>query len=92
MFRRTSNEITDKLLSVPGLYELCSEYLRYVKGMESCDNAIRHAFDSQRQVAHNQLLQAIGKTRADNINMVAYCRAYLGRNRYESGIYEDYDE
>ncbi len=95
MFRRRyeNRDVIDSLLTIPGLHEMCRDYLRYIDGMASNYNpAIRHQFDSQRQVTHNQLLAAIGKTRSDNIDMAVFARRYLAQeDKYPDGVYYDYE-
>ena len=55
------------MLRVEGLTGMCSDYLSYIDEMHGSghDYETLHYFDSQRQVTHDQLLDAPTRTRFD---------------------------
>ncbi|MFV9505459.1 MAG: hypothetical protein AB4911_12965 [Oscillochloridaceae bacterium umkhey_bin13] len=67
------------MLRVEGLTGLCSDYLDYIEQMDrgGHDSETLRYFDSQRQVTHNQLLDALGLDRSHPLNMAVFARRYL---------------
>jgi len=67
------------MLRVEGLTGMCSDYLEYIDEMTGSghDYETLRYFDSQRQVTHDQLLEALGLDRSYPIDMAAFARRYL---------------
>jgi len=67
------------MLRVEGLTGMCSDYLEYIDEMTGSghDYETLRYFDSQRQVTHDQLLDALGLDRTHPIDMAAFARRYL---------------
>jgi hypothetical protein len=67
------------MLRAEGLTGLCSDYLDYIDQMYGGGHeyeTLRY-FDSQRQVTHNQLLDALGLDRSHSLDMAVFARRYL---------------
>lgn len=67
------------MLRVEGLTGLCSDYLDYIDQMNGGghDYETLRYFDSQRQVTHDQLLDALGLDRSHPLDMAVFARRYL---------------
>lgn len=77
--RAGNSGIEPWMLRVEGLTGLCSDYLDYVAEMDGSghdDDTLRY-LDSQRQVTHNQLLEALGLDRSHPLDMAVFARRYL---------------
>jgi hypothetical protein len=71
--------IQEWMLRVEGLTGLCSDYLELIEQMDAPvhdTDALRY-LDGQRQVAHNQILEALGLDRSYPLDMPAFTRRYL---------------
>jgi hypothetical protein len=73
--------IQEWMLKTPGLGGLCADYLDYIKEMYSGqhDRDTIHYLDSQRQVTHNQILEALGLDRSSPLDLEEFARQYLNQ-------------
>lgn len=67
------------MLRVEGLGGVCRDYLDLIKEMKSGqhDRETIHYLDSQRQVAHNQILGYLELDRSSGLDVEAFARRYL---------------
>ncbi|NNJ12229.1 hypothetical protein EKD04_018020 [Chloroflexales bacterium ZM16-3] len=67
------------MLRIEGLTGLCHDYLGYIDEMNGSghDYETLRYFDSQRQVTHEQLLDALGLDRSHPLDMAIFARRYL---------------
>jgi hypothetical protein len=77
-FRRDDG-VQEWMLNTPGLDGLCADYLDYIAAMSSGqhDRETIHYLDSQRQVTHNQILEALGLDRSSPLDVAEFARQYL---------------
>ena len=68
------------MLRVQGLDGVCRDYLDLIKEMKSGqhDRETIHYLDSQRQVAHDQILGYLELDRSTSLDVEAFARRYLG--------------
>lgn len=79
--KRYDDGIKPYMLDIDGLHGLCSDYLEYCNEMRAGhDRATIHHLDAQRQVTHESLMQALGITRDDGVDMYQFCLKYTGRS------------
>lgn len=78
-FRRDDG-VQEWMLNVPGLDGLCQEYLDYIRQMSSGQHELEvlQYLDAQRQVAHDQILQALGLDRSNPLDVELFAQRYLG--------------
>ncbi|MBK9945521.1 MAG: hypothetical protein IPP13_28355 [Kouleothrix sp.] len=67
------------MLRVEGLAGLCRDYLDLIREMRSGqhDRETIHYLDSQRQVAHDQILGYLGLDRTADLDVAMFARRYL---------------
>jgi len=78
--RRGGNTgIQEWMLRVEGLTGLCSDYLELIEQMDGPghDTDTLRYLDGQRQVTHNQILEALGLDRSYPLDMHAFAHRYL---------------
>jgi hypothetical protein len=77
---RCDDGVQEWMLNVPGLDGLCQEYLDYIRQMSSGQHELEvlQYLDSQRQVAHDQILQALGLDRSNPLDVELFAQRYLG--------------
>ncbi len=81
-FRRDNDYgIKEWMLAVPGLEGICRDYLELIKEMKSGrhDRETIHYLDSQRQVAHDQILGYLELDRSAALDVEAFAKRYLER-------------
>jgi len=78
---RSDDNIKEWMLKIPDLDGLCTDYLEYVEQMSDGQHDLStiHYLDSQRQVTHNQILERLGLDRRSPLDVIEFCRQYLGR-------------
>jgi hypothetical protein len=67
------------MLNTPGLDGICRDYLDLIKEMTSGshDRETIHYLDSQRQVAHDQLLGYLDLDRSSSLDVEEFAKRYL---------------
>lgn len=73
------------MLRVEGLGGVCRDYLDLIKEMRSGrhDRETIHYLDSQRQVAHDQILGYLGLDRTADLDVAMFARRYLAQESLE---------
>jgi hypothetical protein len=78
---RYDHGVQEWMLKTPHLDGMCADYLDYIKEMASGqhDRTAIHYLDSQRQVVHNQILEALGLDRTSPLDVEEFARQYLNQ-------------
>ena len=75
------DDLPERLLNVPGLEDLCQEYLDLIRRMNSgqFDLETLALLDSERQSTHEEILRRLGLDRSSNLDVERFARRYLYR-------------